>query len=88
MIGQFVMSKAGHDKGTLYVIVAEDRKYVFLSDGKLKSVTSPKKKSRKHIQPVNACVETGLREKLMQGQMVQPEQIRFAIRQFNTTIDQ
>ena len=36
MIGQFAVSKAGHDKGTLYVVVAREGDFVYLSDGRLK----------------------------------------------------
>jgi hypothetical protein len=42
MIGQFAVSKAGHDKGTLYVVVAREGDFVYLSDGRLKT---PQKRS-------------------------------------------
>ena len=45
MIGQFAVSKAGHDKGTLYVVVAREGDFVYLSDGRLKTPQKPKKKS-------------------------------------------
>ncbi len=38
MVGQFVISKAGHDKGTLYVTVAEEEDFVYLSEGRLRSM--------------------------------------------------
>lgn len=82
MTGQFVTSKAGHDRGTLYVIVAEEDEYVYLSDGRLKGPGNPKKKRRKHIQPVNAQVEDTLKQRLETGETVWPEEIRYAIRQF------
>lgn len=82
MKGQFVTSKAGHDRGTLYMVVAEDEKYVYLSDGRLKGPDKPKKKSRKHIQPVNA-VDAGLQARLAAGETVRPEEIKFAIKQFS-----
>ena len=43
-------SKAGHDKGHIYVIIKEEEEYVYLVDGKLKCSGNPKKKNRKHIQ--------------------------------------
>ncbi len=52
MIGNFARSKAGHDKDKLYVIIDEDNEYVYLSDGKLRTVDRPKKKKKKHIQLV------------------------------------
>ncbi|MCM1189784.1 MAG: KOW domain-containing RNA-binding protein [bacterium] len=82
MTGQFVTSKAGHDRGTLYIVVVEEGEYVWLSDGRRKNPDRPKKKNRKHIQPINAS-DVGIREKLMAGETVRPEEIKFAIRQFS-----
>ena len=46
MVGMLATSKAGHDKTEVYVIVAEDEKYIYLCDGRLKPLEKPKKKSR------------------------------------------
>ena len=81
-MGQFVISKASHDKGTVYVIVAEEGEFVYLTDGRLKKPDKPKKKRRKHIQPINRMVDKLLQEKLEAGEPVQPEEIKFAIRQY------
>jgi len=83
MIGQFAVSKAGHDKDTLYVVVAEEGEFVFLCDGKTKTPEKPKKKKRKHIQPVNRTVEEELLGKLQSGGKVYPEEIRYAVKQYN-----
>ena len=48
--GMFARSKAGHDKGRLYVIARTEGDYVFLTDGRLKPLSGPKKKKIKHIQ--------------------------------------
>lgn len=79
MIGQYAFSKAGHDKDNLYVVVAEEEEFVFLSDGKTKTPEKPKKKKRKHIQPVNRTVEDELLRKLQTGERVYPEEIRHAV---------
>ena len=50
--GCFAFSLAGHDKGSIYVITDMDDTYVYLADGRLKTVDNPKKKRHKHIQPV------------------------------------
>ena len=50
MIGMLTVSKAGHDQGTVYVIIGEESEYVYLADGQLKTVDRPKKKNKKHIQ--------------------------------------
>ncbi len=48
--GMLARSAAGHDKGNLYVIIAADDAYVYLVDGKLRTLDKPKKKKQKHIQ--------------------------------------
>ena len=44
-----VMSLAGHDKGTLYVVVGESENKLLLCDGKNKLLKSPKSKNKKHL---------------------------------------
>lgn len=80
MVGQFAYSKAGHDKGTLFVIVGEEKDFVYLSDGRLKKPDAPKKKRRKHIQPVNLTVDEALKRRLEAGETVYPEEIKAAIK--------
>lgn len=52
-IGNFAISKAGHDKDHLYVIIKTDGEYVYLVDGKIRKLSNPKKKKIKHIQIIN-----------------------------------
>ena len=81
MIGQYATSKAGHDKDTLYVIIAEEGDFVELSDGRLKPVDRPKKKRRKHIQIINKTVDEALLSALQQ-QRASNEQIKRALKQY------
>ncbi|MCI8408643.1 MAG: hypothetical protein HFJ09_05150 [Lachnospiraceae bacterium] len=48
--GHLVVSMAGHDKGTFYIINNIQGEYAFLVDGKYKTLEKPKKKKLKHIQ--------------------------------------
>ena len=48
--GMLAKSRAGHDKGHLYVIYNADETYVYLVDGKTRTIDKPKKKKRKHVQ--------------------------------------
>ncbi len=48
-IGEFVYVIAGRDKGKCFIILSADDKYVYLCNGKGRKVTTPKKKSVKHI---------------------------------------
>ena len=82
MTGQFVISKAGHDKGNLYIVAAQEGEFVFLCDGRTKTPEKPKKKKLKHIQPVKKAVGEELLRKLQTGGKVYPEEIRYAIKQY------
>lgn len=46
------VSRAGHDKDTLYVVLAQDGEYLWLADGKRRKLENPKKKKAKHVQIV------------------------------------
>lgn len=52
-------SKAGHDKDCIYVITDVTKEYVYLADGEARTLLRPKKKNRKHVQPIrvreNGC---------------------------------
>lgn len=50
--GMLARSKAGHDKGQVYVICDVDETYVYLVDGKIRILANPKKKKRKHVQVI------------------------------------
>ena len=82
MIGQFVTSKAGHDKGTLYVVSNLEEEFVYLCDGRLKLLASPKKKRMKHVQPINEAVDAVLQKRLIDGEKVYDEEVRYAIKQY------
>ncbi len=56
--GMLAKSKAGHDKGHVYVIFDVDETYVYLIDGVIRTISRPKKKKKKHIQLI--CEEHDL----------------------------
>ena len=58
-IGMLARSKAGHDKGEVFVVVELSGEYVFLADGKHRLLSRPKKKKRKHVQPIYVRHEIG-----------------------------
>lgn len=43
-------SLAGHDKNHIYVILKEESDFFFLVNGITKTMDSPKKKNKKHVQ--------------------------------------
>lgn len=49
-IGRLAVSLAGHDKNDIFIILREDGEYVYLVDGKFRTLAKPKRKNKKHIQ--------------------------------------
>ena len=49
-VGMLARSKAGHDKGHVYIIMKEEDAYVYLVDGSIRTLDKPKKKKKKHVQ--------------------------------------
>lgn len=72
--GCLVRSLAGHDKGSIFIILKEDAEYVYLADGRLRTVADPKRKKKKHVQ-ISRIRDEKLCEKLMDG-TVRDEEIR------------
>ena len=61
-IGSVVRSIAGHDKGALLLVVAVEDGYAYVSDGKLRKVSKPKKKKLKHLQGTHFVTEKDFSE--------------------------
>lgn len=51
------ISRAGHGRDTLYVVIESDETYFWLVDGKRRLLETPKKKKRKHVQVVKYLPE-------------------------------
>ena len=49
LAGKLAVSRAGNDKGRLYLIIKEEPPYLLLTDGKHRKKEAPKKKKRKHV---------------------------------------
>lgn len=86
MVGCLAVSKAGHDKDEVYLILREEKKFVYLADGIGKTVTSAKKKNKKHIQMIKNGLDEipikAVRQKLESGQPVTDEEIKYLIKQY------
>lgn len=77
-IGSFVYSTSGHDMGSYYVVVSCNSEYVYLVDGKIRTLDRPKKKNRKHIRRLNQFNEE-LASKIVEGKVIN-EEIKRAIK--------
>jgi ribosomal protein L14E/L6E/L27E len=81
-VGEFAKSKAGHDKGEIFVIINIEEEYVFIVDGKTRKIEKPKKKKLKHIQVINT-VDEELQKKLNENILIRDEDIKRAIKCYN-----
>jgi ribosomal protein L14E/L6E/L27E len=90
--GYFARSLAGHDKGKLYIIIEGTREtgtddFVYLTDGKIKTLDKPKKKKVKHIQVIHTLDAT-LKELFESGQPIRDEHIKYAIKEYEKSRNQ
>lgn len=81
MTGMFATSKAGHDKGKLYIIIKEEEEYVYLADGRLKPVDVPKKKKKKHIQIIKKTAEN-ICLLIEEKKQISNEEVKRAIKEY------
>ena len=81
-IGYLATSKAGHDKGKVFVIIAEENEYLWIADGKTKTGEHPKKKNKKHVQIIKVFKDDHVIENLKSGKPVKEEDIRRVIKSY------
>ncbi len=55
--GSLVYSRAGRDKGTLFLVISLENDFVYLTDGDTRKLSKPKKKRLKHINKTNTKIE-------------------------------
>lgn len=84
--GHFALSKAGHDKDKIYVIIDMEDKYVYLSDGKSRLISNPKKKKLKHVEIIEN-VDKDLFDKINNNIEVKNEEIKRSIKYCKRDID-
>ena len=74
-IADVVVSTAGRDAGSLFYVVGADEQFLFLVNGKDRTLEKPKRKKRKHASKVLRS-ETRVAEKLRQGDKVLNSELR------------
>ena len=50
MSGELVISKCGNDKGRYFFVVSEEDGFLYLADGKKRTLEKPKKKKESHVE--------------------------------------
>ena len=75
MIADVVVPIAGRDAGELHYVIAADEEFLYLVNGKDRSLEKPKRKKRKHAKKVLRS-ETRVAEKLRNGDKVLDSELR------------
>lgn len=69
-IGTVVCAVAGKEKDNFYLIVRTDGHFIYLADGRHRTMEKPKRKNPKHVRPTQFCwnpdglTDKALRQKL------------------------
>ena len=74
-ISDVVVSTAGRDQGEWFYVIAEDPVYLFLANGKDRTLEKPKRKKRKHVAKVLRS-ETRVAAKIRSGDKVLNGELR------------
>ena len=75
-LGSMVISKAGRDRGRLFLVVAEvDDDFVMVANGALRKMDRQKKKRRRHLKPTGTVVQA-VRERLAEGRPIEDPELR------------
>ncbi|MCI8991764.1 MAG: hypothetical protein HFG80_03395 [Eubacterium sp.] len=78
-------SKMGHDRNKVYVIYREEEDFVYLTDGDLKKTDRPKKKNKKHIQPI-LKLSREITDILENTAINEDERIRKALKEYERSV--
>ena len=81
-ISDVVVSTAGRDSGDWFYVIAEDPIFLYLANGKDRSLEKPKRKKRKHVQKVLRS-ETRVANKLRTGDKVLNSELRRDLADFS-----
>ena len=75
IIADVVSSTAGRDKDELFYVIGEENEFLFLANGKDRTLDRPKRKKRKHVRKVLRS-ETRVAQKLRSGDKVLNSELR------------
>ena len=55
--GDIVVSITGHDRGEHYLVIDCDKDFIYVANGRLKTLDKPKKKKKKHVSRLGKSEE-------------------------------
>ena len=84
-IGSVVRSKAGRDAGQVFIVFRQEGRYVYLADGRIRRIETPKRKKMKHIE----CLvkESELRERIRTGSKIANAEVRKELSKYGDMIE-
>ena len=74
-ISDVVISVQGRDQGQLFYVIGMEEDYLFLANGKNRTLEQPKRKKQKHVEKVLRS-ETRVAAKLLSGDKVLNGELR------------
>ena len=74
-ISDVVVSTAGREEGKMFYVISEDQQFLYLANGKDRTLDKPKRKKRKHVQKVLRS-ETRVAVKIRSGDKVLNGELR------------
>ena len=80
IIGRFALSKAGHDKDTLYVVIGQEARFLYLCDGKYHTLEKPKKKALKHVVLYKAMLSPAMIQRIVEKEKIFDHEIKYVIK--------
>ena len=75
IISDVVLSTTGRDRGKIFYVIGIEEDYLFLANGKDRTLDKPKRKARRHVKKVLRS-ETRVAEKLRLGDKVLNGELR------------
>lgn len=79
--GLIVRSKAGRDKGGLFIIIKLEGQYANIANGDGRKVDTPKRKKLKHLQ-LTGYLSEFIENKLNEGAKVTNNEVRIALAEY------
>ncbi len=87
-VGWLAVSRAGHDRDEVFVIVREEKEYIWLADGGSRSVSKPKKKKKKHVQLIKCFSDDALSEGLRNEEEYIDSEIRRVLKAYRKSLQE
>ena len=73
--GSLVYSRAGRDKGGLFLVLSAEENYAYIADGNTRKVSAPKRKNIRHLNKTNKVLN-------MDFDNISDSQVRKALEKF------